>query len=173
MTTLATNQPNLCPCGTNKAYRLCCEPFISGTQLPPTPEALMRSRYTAFAQANMDYIAETMKGPVKDQFNVESSKQWAQHVTWLGLDVIDVTPVTEQDDKGFVEFNVRYRFQNKAENIHERSEFHKEGNRWFYVNGEPGAAATQRRTAEKIGRNDPCPCGSEKKFKKCCGGNFT
>jgi uncharacterized protein YecA (UPF0149 family) len=27
---------------------------------------------------------------------------------------------------------------------------------------------TQRREMGKIGRNDPCPCGSGKKFKKCC-----
>lgn len=159
----------LCPCGSNKAYKLCCEPFIVGTQLPPTPEALMRSRYTAFTQANMNYIADTMLGAVKKQFNVESSKQWAQHVTWLGLDVLDAPPVTEQDEQGFVEFVARYRFQNKAESIHERSEFHKRDGRWFYVNGEAGGATAQRRSADKIGRNDPCPCGSGKKFKKCCG----
>ncbi len=167
MTTVQST--HLCPCGSNKAYRLCCELFVSGAKLPATPEALMRSRYTAFTQANMDYIANTMQGVVKDQFNVEKSKQWAQHVTWLGLDVINVTPVTEQDEKGFVEFVARYRFQNKTENIHERSEFHKHNGRWLYVNGEPGSATAQHRTADKIGRNDPCPCGSGKKYKKCCG----
>ena len=26
-----------------------------------------------------------------------------------------------------------------------------------------------RRSADKVGRNDPCPCGSGKKYKKCCG----
>jgi SEC-C motif domain protein len=162
-------QPNLCPCGSHKAYRLCCGPFISGAQIPATPEALMRSRYAAFTQANMEYIANTMQGAVKKQFNVESSKQWAQHVTWLGLDIINATPVTEQDEKGFVEFIARYRFQNKTENIHERSEFHKQDGRWFYVNGEAGNKTAQQRNSEKIGRNDLCPCGSGKKFKKCCG----
>jgi preprotein translocase subunit SecA len=34
--------------------------------------------------------------------------------------------------------------------------------------GEPAQAA-QRRTGEKVGRNDPCPCGSGKKYKKCHG----
>lgn len=159
----------LCPCGSQKAFRLCCEPFIAGTQLPPTPEALMRSRYSAFTQANMDYIGNTMKGAVAEQFDIEKSKQWAQHVNWLGLQVVNAPPVTEQDEKGFVEFIVRYRFQNKTENIHEISEFHKENDRWYYVNGEPGTTTAPRQALEKIGRNDPCPCNSGKKFKKCCG----
>jgi Preprotein translocase subunit SecA (ATPase, RNA helicase) len=33
------------------------------------------------------------------------------------------------------------------------------------------AVATAIRKGEKIGRNDPCPCGSGKKYKKCCGAN--
>jgi preprotein translocase subunit SecA len=32
-----------------------------------------------------------------------------------------------------------------------------------------GSQPTQRRTGEKVGRNDPCPCGSGKKYKKCHG----
>lgn len=39
-----------------------------------------------------------------------------------------------------------------------------EGGRLF-----PGKIETFRREAPKVGRNDPCPCGSGKKFKKCCG----
>jgi uncharacterized protein len=38
------------------------------------------------------------------------------------------------------------------------------------VEGQPfDNVTTFRRTAPKIGRNDPCPCGSGKKFKQCCG----
>jgi hypothetical protein len=33
----------------------------------------------------------------------------------------------------------------------------------------PAPAMPVRRSAPKVGRNDPCPCGSGKKFKKCCG----
>jgi preprotein translocase subunit SecA len=35
--------------------------------------------------------------------------------------------------------------------------------------GGPAPKKTVKREAEKIGRNDPCPCGSGKKYKKCCG----
>ena len=37
------------------------------------------------------------------------------------------------------------------------------------ANGRQGASVTVRRTGEKVGRNDPCPCGSGKKYKQCCG----
>ena len=33
----------------------------------------------------------------------------------------------------------------------------------------PSREGTYQRSSEKVGRNDPCPCGSGKKFKKCCG----
>ncbi|MBM4275191.1 MAG: preprotein translocase subunit SecA [Deltaproteobacteria bacterium] len=38
-----------------------------------------------------------------------------------------------------------------------------------YSHGNGGAAAPVKKDAKKVGRNDPCPCGSGKKFKKCCG----
>ena len=44
--------------------------------------------------------------------------------------------------------------------------------RYFRQHGQPfaGVLAPQpRKTSSKIGRNDPCPCGSGKKYKRCCG----
>ncbi|HCG04058.1 MAG TPA: preprotein translocase subunit SecA, partial [Desulfovibrio sp.] len=34
---------------------------------------------------------------------------------------------------------------------------------------ETPSAAPERRAEPKVGRNDPCPCGSGQKYKKCCG----
>jgi SEC-C motif-containing protein len=51
----------------------------------------------------------------------------------------------------------------------ERSRFVKESDRWYYVDGLLPTPVTYRREEEKVGRNDPCPCGSGKKYKKCCG----
>ena len=52
-------------------------------------------------------------------------------------------------------------------------EFHRKKERELAVasrsGGGDGAQPTQRRTGEKVGRNDPCPCGSGKKYKKCHG----
>lgn len=158
----------LCPCGSNKAYVDCCEIYISGKQLAPTPEALMRSRYTAYTQANMDYIQASMKGVAAEDFNSEVSKQWAQHVKWLNLEVLNASAITAKDTVGFVEFIAHYIFNHKKENIHEMSEFHRENNHWYYVGGKASDTETISAHTNKIGRNDPCPCGSGKKYKKCC-----
>jgi SEC-C motif-containing protein len=163
------NTPAYCPCGSSKRYADCCAPYIAGKQLPPTPEALMRSRYSAFTQADVQYIAETMKGPVARQFDPEGARQWAQHVTWMGLQVVHASSVTNTDTKGTVEFIVNYRFQGKVESIHEISEFQRENGHWYYVDGKAGARAMHRNQSVKVGRNDPCPCNSGKKYKKCCG----
>jgi SEC-C motif-containing protein len=159
----------LCPCGTHKTYALCCGVFIDAEKIAPTPETLLRSRYTAFTQGNVEYIADTMRGAATQQFDAENARRWAQHAVWLGLEVIRAQPVTDSDNKAFAEFIIRYRWQGKIESIHEISEFQRENARWYYVNGEPGAATAQRRNTVKIGRNDPCPCNSGKKHKKCCG----
>lgn len=157
-----------CPCGSNKTYAKCCEIYISGKQLAPTPEALMRSRYTAYTQANMDYIQTTMKGVAAEDFNPEASKQWAQHVKWLNLEILNAPAVTDKDNVGFIEFIAHYIFNNKKENIHEISEFHRENNHWYYVDGTLDNPKTTSTQTNKIGRNDSCPCGSDKKYKKCC-----
>ena len=52
-------------------------------------------------------------------------------------------------------------------------EFHRKKQRELAAASFAGAGDAslpkQRRTGEKVGRNDPCPCGSGKKYKKCCG----
>src|SRR5688572_14863441 len=121
-----------CPCGSNKNYSSCCEPFIQGNSIPHTPEELMRSRYTAYSQANIDYIANTMKGPASINFNAEHAKEWAKKIHWKDLKIIRSS---EQDDKGTVEFIAHYSLQNNPEIIYEISEFHRENDRWFYFDG--------------------------------------
>jgi len=166
----SSTSSHLCPCGSHKVYSKCCEPFIQGEQIPPTPEALMRSRYSAFTQANTQYIIDTMKGAVAQQFDPEKTRTWTQHVTWLDLQILQAPLVTDNDTIASVEFIARYRFQEKIEHIHEISEFHRENGRWYYIDGRAGNATTRSKST-KIGRNDPCPCHSGKKFKKCCGSN--
>ena len=52
-------------------------------------------------------------------------------------------------------------------------EFHRKKQRELEVatraGSSDGSQTTQRRTGDKVGRNDPCPCGSGKKYKKCHG----
>jgi SEC-C motif-containing protein len=154
--------PN-CPCGSNKNYGECCGIYINDQAKPETPEELMRSRYTAYTQANIDYIRRTMKAPALNHFNAESAKQWAMTVQWLGLEVIRSSL---DNAKGYVEFIAHFSAQSKKDSIHELSEFHALDGQWYYVDGKHNQPKPH--TKVKIGRNDPCSCGSGKKYKACC-----
>lgn len=132
----------------------------------------MRSRYTAFTKADMEYIKQTMRGKVLRRFNEKDAKQWALTADWTGLEILDAPETKPEDTKGFVSFVAKYNDGNDPQTLYERSEFEKHGERWFYVQEhpyEPGKPTPIQ--SSKIGRNDPCTCGSGKKYKKCCGMN--
>lgn len=153
----------LCLCGSQKTYALCCKSYIDMQQTPETPEQLMRSRYSAYSQAKIEYIQKTMKGKASMAFNAAEARDWSQKITWIELQVIQ--SYLETPDKGFVEFIAHYMEQNQIKSMHELSEFHKENNAWFYVDGVHKESPLKNK--QKIGRNSPCPCGSGKKFKIC------
>ncbi|MDF1795581.1 MAG: YchJ family protein [Coxiellaceae bacterium] len=147
-----------CPCGSNKAYNACCQPYINGDASAPTVEALMRSRYSAYSQANTDYIQQTMQGKAAAGYDPLSSQQWAQSIEWLGLQVFDHTA---QGNEASVTFAARYRDANGTQFIHEKSSFRRIDEAWYYTDGKQQSLPQ---------RNQPCLCGSGKKFKRCCGG---
>lgn len=170
-----------CPCGTNQLYSLCCEPYISGKAKPPTAEALMRSRYTAFVICNMAYIKNTTAPETRKEFDEVQAKKWAQQADWKGLQVISSKKGKITDKIGTVEFLATYGENGKVLEHHETSEFKKNNNdTWFFVSGDSQTyeqgqprqsikPQTLHRESPKVGRNDPCLCGSGKKYKKCCG----
>ena len=83
----------VCPCDSQKKY-LPCEPFITAKQ---SPEALMRSRYSAYTMANIDYIKETMRGNALAGLQELDAKRWAKRVTWIKLNVLKfVTEIIKQ-----------------------------------------------------------------------------
>ena len=89
-------------------------------------------------------------------------------VEWVGLEILDTVNGGVDDDAGVVEFTARYRKDGALLAHRERSNFRREEGRWLYVDGDVNPRAAPRRV-DKTGRNQPCPCGSGKKFKKCCG----
>lgn len=151
---------SLCPCGSQTSYFECCGLYIEKHQQPETPEQLMRSRYSAYSVAKIDYITKTMKGTPLIHFNAESALKWSTHATWLGLEVIKTSK--ESPDKGFVEFIASFIEKSHLKKIHEISEFHRIDKVWFYVDGINKAIPK-----EKIAKNGLCPCNSGKKFKNC------
>lgn len=146
-----------CACGSGVSYVNCCGQYIDGILVAPTPEALMRSRYTAYTQAHITYISQTMQGPAAKGFDADSAQQWSTQVCWLGLRVL---ASHESENEGSVEFIAFFNdAQNKAQQLHENSLFKKINSCWYYVDALP---LTQQ------ARNAPCSCGSGKKFKQCC-----
>ena len=122
-----------CPCGSAKFFERCCGLYISGQDKPKTPEALMRSRYTAYAQANIEYILQTMSGKALKSFNKKEAMKWAKSADWLSLNIMHIK--FKNDFVGYVEFIVRYRLNGIEHIIHERSRFECIVGSWYYVGG--------------------------------------
>ncbi len=156
-----------CPCGSEAELDQCCGPIIAG-EAAPTAEALMRSRFTAFVQADMDHVENTQIKDDDDDFDRAAAEDDAGKIEWLRLEILDTDQGGESDDAGMVEFAAHFK-RDGVTGIHrEKSNFRRENGNWLYVDGD--VAKPEPRRVEKIGRNQPCPCGSGKKYKKCCGG---
>jgi SEC-C motif-containing protein len=123
----------LCPCGSALQYSYCCGVYIEGGMPAGSPEALMRSRYSAYTMAKIAYIKKTMRGKALSGFNPGEAKRWARRVEWVGLRVVKVIPETE--DQALVEFIARFRDGGVLQSIHEMSEFERVEGVWYYVDG--------------------------------------
>ena len=156
-----------CPCGLEKPLKDCCGPILSGKQKATTAEALMRSRYTAYTQHQIDHIAKTNAPNSKEPFDRDMAKNWAEKSEWLGLEVLGVEAGQENDETGAVEFVAHFKLDGEEQAHHEVAFFQKIDGAWYYVDGKTPQTPIRRETP-KVGRNDPCTCGSGKKFKKCC-----
>lgn len=158
-----------CHCGSGLAFDACCGPYIAGTLPAPTAEALMRSRYSAYVVGAIDYLGDTLHREYRADWDRDATERWASQSTWDGLEIRDIEAGAAGDAEGYVEFVARFTDGGEAKVHIERSRFLREGDRWYYADGVTPKPATQRNSAPKVGRNDPCLCGSGKKYKKCCG----
>ena len=160
---------SLCPCQSGKEYDVCCGPIINGDRAAPTAEALMRSRYSAYAKGAVDHLTNSLHPDNRDGYDPASVKQWANNADWLKLEIVNTSAGGENDNQGIVEFIATYREEGVAHAHHEVAEFSRLNGKWYFTDGKLVAPATIRNPGPKVGRNDPCPCGSGKKYKKCCG----
>lgn len=161
---------SLCACGSGQDYSECCGRFIEAGQKPETAEQLMRSRYTAYTKKNIDYIDTTHYPGGPDDFDRKQAQVWAENARWDGLEIIYTEAGGANDQTGIVEFKVKFAMNEQATEMHEISTFKKKAGVWYYLDGKHPVQQYRRETP-KVGRNDPCTCGSGKKFKKCCGAN--
>lgn len=127
--------PTLCPCGSTQPYAACCGRFIDTPGQPaPTAEALMRSRYTAYAQGQEAYLLATWQEATRP--STLDLTDDAAVVKWLGLEIRRTELGGEHDQTGVVEFVARYKVGGRAHRLHETSRFRRENGRWFYLDGE-------------------------------------
>lgn len=144
----------MCICGTEKDFDICCGAIISGKTIALTPEELMRSRYSAYVKGDGKYLVFSSAKENRYDEDIKLIEEFCASVEWLKLDVLNVKD-------NIVEFKAYYRAKDGIHVLHEKSKFIQEDGMWKYANGELYNA--------KIERNESCPCGSGKKFKKCCG----
>lgn len=158
-----------CPCGSGRDLNDCCAPLHAGKPAP-TAEALMRSRYTAFVLGNMDYLDKTCTPELRAESDAEArGPQAAAMPQWLGLKILRTVKGGAGDDTGQVEFIVQYKLNGQTLSRHELSDFRRIDGNWIFTASEFNPKQKTVVNGEKVGRNDPCPCGSQKKYKKCCG----
>jgi len=163
------SENNPCPCGSGSTLNTCCKPLIEGTALAPTAEALMRSRYTAYTLQDINYLASTLDPNQLRDFDKDGTAMWARDSTWMGLEIVKTSTGCSDDKDGTVEFKARYERDGVIQEHHEVSRFRKIAGTWLYSGGKDVGPVQFQRDAPKTGRNEPCPCGSGKKYKKCCG----
>lgn len=156
-----------CPCGSGAAYAACCEPIITGVRPADTAEQLMRARYVAYVGVQTDFLFETTHPDHRQGYDHEGTRSWAESSTWEGLEIIASRGGADDAD-GEVEFVVRYREKGgPLREHHELSRFKRLKGSWYFTDGE--MVRPRPITSTKVGRNEPCPCGSGAKYKKCCG----
>lgn len=160
---------DMCPCNSGKTFGECCGPIISGEAKAATAEALMRARYSSYVSGDVLFLRDSSTAKVKEEFDESASRTWSKAARWHGLEIISTEKGGEGDDTGVVEFRATYTANGEFCNHHEVSQFVREPDGWKFDDGELVGEKQIVRDAPKVGRNDPCPCGSGKKFKKCCG----
>ncbi|MCC7440965.1 MAG: YchJ family protein [Bdellovibrionales bacterium] len=158
-----------CPCDSGQSFASCCEPFLLGKGKPATAEALMRSRYSAYVKAAVPYLLETYWPANREDFDEAAVAKWARDSEWKGLKILKTSAGGAADETGTVEFVASYVVEGKPVEHHELAEFRKREGKWYFVDGKPPKTKPIQREEAKVGRNDPCPCGSGKKSKKCHG----
>jgi SEC-C motif-containing protein len=156
-----------CPCGSGNSYSDCCELIVTGGQQAKTAEQLMRARYSAYVFAKMDFIFESTHPDQRQGYDHAGTKEWAETAEWQGLEIISTNGGETGDSTGEVEFIARFTEKGVSREHHEAGQFKRQDGSWYFTEGK--MVRQKPLAVTRIGRNDPCPCGSGLKYKKCCG----
>lgn len=150
-----------CPCGSKLPYSACCEIYHAHHGTASTAEALMRSRYSAYAFGHYDYVLATYASEFRQGLSEAKLAESDTGTQWLNLEVLSEQS-TETD--ATVVFKAISLQDQRFYLMHECSQFVFREGQWFYTTGDIQSDSGEL----KLGRNDLCPCKSGKKVKRCC-----
>lgn len=156
-----------CACGSGLGFEVCCEPYLQGSPVP-TPETLMRARYVAFKLRNLDFIEATCTEEGLQSLNRLEIERSLPETVFQSFELRGTGGGDQGDDTGTVSFAFRYKFKGNEMAQAEIAHFRRIDGRWLYDFSEINPKSAPVRV-DSTGRNDPCTCGSGKKYKKCCG----
>jgi SEC-C motif-containing protein len=145
-------------------FDVCCEPLLTGRRPAATAEELMRSRFTAHVANDYAYLHRTHRPTANTPYVAEPE---LAPIQWTKL-TVHAHEAGHQPDTAYVDFSAFFTDEGGEHVIQEKSEFHRVGGRWLYTRAVRTGPAPFKSAAPKAGRNDPCPCGSGKKYKHCC-----
>ncbi len=160
---LPPTEGQACPCGSGANFESCCGPVIARKTPASGPEQLMRARFTAHVALNHLFLHETVlenQGRPAPDVEQEGSSPWTR------LQIHGSEP-GRSPDMATVDFTAWFVEKDQELPHHEKAEFKQLAGEWIYVRALRLGPAPVKNTA-KVGRNDPCPCGSGKKYKHCC-----
>ena len=142
-----------CPCGSGTIYQDCCRPLHQG-QPASSPETLMRSRFSAFALQISSYLLDSWHPETRPKLlELDPNTEWKR---------LEILSTKSDNSRGEVHFKATYYELDGWHLLEETSQFYLENNHWFYHSGD------YQPQALTPNRNDSCPCGSQRKYKKCC-----
>jgi SEC-C motif domain protein len=159
----ASAQP--CPCGSGKNFGNCCEQILNGQRPAADAEELMRARFTAHVIHDFRFVHDSHRPTAGKPYVDEVGEPAMQ---WTKLIVHAHETSADQPDKAFVDFSAYGTEEGVEKVLHEKAEFLRIDGQWLYNREARLGPAPYKASAPKVGRNEPCPCGSGKKYKQCC-----
>jgi SEC-C motif-containing protein len=119
-----------CPCGSGESYADCCGRYHRRDTAAATAEALMRSRFSAFAVGDPDYLLRTWHTSTRPvDVRLDPQQRWTR------LQIVATDGGGFLDVEGTVEFRAHYRLHGRPGQLDERSRFVREAGRWVYLSG--------------------------------------
>jgi len=138
----------------------------SNAAWPESPRKLLEKRYQAYVDGDVDFLIASVHPDKKNKHNRKQMEDWSKNAVWNG---IKIEEEADEDSRSYITFQLKYQEQGQDIDHRERAEFRQHQGRWYYYDSKFPQGEPLRRDPNRVGRNDPCSCGSGKKFKKCCG----